>query len=316
MVSISVCMIVKNEEERLSRCLGSLQGIWDELLIADTGSTDRTKEIAESFGAKVYDFPWVDDFAAARNFIGEKATCDYIYSADADEEIDETNRQRFLNLKEVLDPQIDIVQMYYAGQLTNYTVYNYDRELRPKLYKRVRTFTWVSPIHETLRTEPLVFDSDIEILHRPADGHAARDLKTFRKAIAGGLALDERLFFMYARELYMAGSLEDLQLAKPFMEAVETDSSAGEDARKAAEIILAKAAMEEDDIPEFLSLALSNVAGGGSAEICCDLGDYYVRVGQEKKAANWYDLARTAPNLLDARCSGSRAEAGLKRVQK
>ncbi len=315
MVTISLCMIVKNEEERLGRCLSSLQGLCDELLIADTGSTDRTKEVAESFGAKVFDFLWCDDFAAARNFIAEKATCDYIYTADADEEIDEVNRKRFLDLKRVLDAQVDIVQMTYVNVTGERTVYNTDRELRPKLYKRLRTFTWISPIHETLRTEPLVFDSDIEIIHRPTEGHAARDLSTFRKAIGNGLKPDERLFLMYARELYMAGTVQDLVLSKPYMETIENNPEATEDMKKAAVIILAKAERAAGDIPEFLSNALYDVACGGTAEICCELGDYYESIGQFENARAWFDIAsQGAYNILDATCSGERAIDGVRRT--
>ena len=89
MVTVSVCMIVKNEEKVLARCLDSLAGLWEELIIVDTGSTDRTKEIAKKYTDKIYDFSWTGSFSDARNFSFSKATCDYIYSADADEELDE-----------------------------------------------------------------------------------------------------------------------------------------------------------------------------------------------------------------------------------
>ena len=68
MITISLCMIVKNEEAVLARCLDSLRGLMDEIIIVDTGSTDNTKEIALKYTDKVYDFSWGDDFAAARNF--------------------------------------------------------------------------------------------------------------------------------------------------------------------------------------------------------------------------------------------------------
>lgn len=67
MVSISLCMIVKNEEDVLARCLESAADLVDELIVVDTSSTDRTREIAARFTDKVYDFPWRDDFFAARN---------------------------------------------------------------------------------------------------------------------------------------------------------------------------------------------------------------------------------------------------------
>jgi glycosyltransferase involved in cell wall biosynthesis len=66
MATVSVAMIVKNEEKILARCLDSLSGIYDELIIVDTGSNDGTKDIAMKYTDKVYDFEWCDDFIAAR----------------------------------------------------------------------------------------------------------------------------------------------------------------------------------------------------------------------------------------------------------
>lgn len=137
MIRISLCMIVKNEEKVLDRCLASIFDLMDEIIIVDTGSTDRTKEIAGKYTGRIYDFAWCDDFSKARNFAFEKAACDYIYSADADEVLDEENHEKFRLLKENLMPEVEIVQMYYGNQLANGTVYNFDRELRPKLFKRL-----------------------------------------------------------------------------------------------------------------------------------------------------------------------------------
>ena len=77
MITVSLCMIVKNEEEKLAGCLESLKDIADEILIADTGSTDRTIAIAQEYGAKIFSYDWKDDFADARNFIFAKASCEY-----------------------------------------------------------------------------------------------------------------------------------------------------------------------------------------------------------------------------------------------
>lgn len=85
--SLSLCMIVKNEEKYLARCLASLKPIVDEMILVDTGSTDATRDIAEVFGAKIFDFEWNDDFSAARNSSLEKAEGDWILVMDADEVI-------------------------------------------------------------------------------------------------------------------------------------------------------------------------------------------------------------------------------------
>lgn len=84
---ISLCMIVKDEEQFLGPCLDSVKGAVDEIIVVDTGSMDRTKEIALQHQAKVYDFPWCDDFAAARNFSLQQATGEWILVLDADEEL-------------------------------------------------------------------------------------------------------------------------------------------------------------------------------------------------------------------------------------
>ena len=118
MATISLCMIVKNEESVLARCLDSIADLMDEIIIVDTGSTDHTKEIAANYTDKIFDFDWKSDFSAARNYSFSKATKDYIYTADADEVLDETNHERFARLKTVMLPEIEIVQMKYITETT------------------------------------------------------------------------------------------------------------------------------------------------------------------------------------------------------
>ena len=83
MVTVSLCLIVKNEADRLDNCLKSVAEAVDEIIIVDTGSTDETKEIARRYTDKVYDFTWCDDFSAARNESFRHATKDYILWLDA-----------------------------------------------------------------------------------------------------------------------------------------------------------------------------------------------------------------------------------------
>ncbi|WP_410993776.1 glycosyltransferase [Bacillus cereus] len=85
MISISLCMIVKNEEYNLDKCLQSTEGIPDEIIIVDTGSADKTKEVALRWTPNVLDFEWINDFAAARNYAFECATQEYIFWLDADD---------------------------------------------------------------------------------------------------------------------------------------------------------------------------------------------------------------------------------------
>src|SRR5262249_7770815 len=84
---LSVCLITRDEEAFLARCLNSIRSVADQIVVVDTGSQDRTIQIAQQFGAEVYHFPWCDDFAAARNTALEHATGDWVLILDADEEL-------------------------------------------------------------------------------------------------------------------------------------------------------------------------------------------------------------------------------------
>jgi glycosyltransferase involved in cell wall biosynthesis len=95
---VSLTMIVKDEQGNLPHCLGSVAGLFDEIVVVDTGSTDRTREIAREFGARVFDFVWVDDFAEARNAALARATGDYAFWLDADDVIDPPQRARLERL--------------------------------------------------------------------------------------------------------------------------------------------------------------------------------------------------------------------------
>jgi glycosyltransferase involved in cell wall biosynthesis/tetratricopeptide (TPR) repeat protein len=96
--TVSLCIITKDEENNIGACLESVRGLFDEIIVQDTGSTDRTKEIAREHGAKVFDFQWVDHFAAARNACLEHASGDFIFWLDADDRLDEVNREKLRQL--------------------------------------------------------------------------------------------------------------------------------------------------------------------------------------------------------------------------
>ena len=89
MIPISVCIITRDEESRIGKCLSPLKPYGFEIIVVDTGSKDRTKEIALQYTDKVYDFEWINDFSAARNFSIKKASHNYILVLDSDEYLTE-----------------------------------------------------------------------------------------------------------------------------------------------------------------------------------------------------------------------------------
>jgi len=147
---LSVCMIVKNEEKVLRRCLESIIGIADEIIITDTGSIDSSKAIASEFTNMVYDFEWNDDFSNARNFAASKANGDWILVIDADEYVD---RESFLDFKEnlknnPLESNIVAVQIVnFVGNNGVNTTLNYHE----RLYKNDGKISYYRSIHELLK---------------------------------------------------------------------------------------------------------------------------------------------------------------------
>jgi glycosyltransferase involved in cell wall biosynthesis len=304
-------MIVKNEAAILARCLDTIADLVDEVIIVDTGSTDSTKEIAAEYTAKIFDFKWENDFSAARNFSFSKATMEYIYSADADEMLDEENRERFKRLKSVLLPEIEIVQMKYVTETPFNTVMNAEKEYRPKLFRRLRQFTWIDPIHETVRLKPVVFDSDVEIIHKPQSLHNKRDFSIFVKAFEHDGKFSPNIRSMYARELLKTGDKRDFDAAKEIFKVIlECDED--QDARKEAACVLARAYRLEDNKNEFFKLALKDMLTTPCSEMCYELGTYFMGQRDYTEAVLWYyNAAYETESILDVHTGGDLPLYGL-----
>ena len=310
MATISLCMIVKNEEQVLARCLDSVADLMDEIIIVDTGSTDRTKEIAARYTDQIYDFTWIGDFSAARNFSFSKATMEYIYAPDADEVLDAENRARFLDLKNCLLPEIEIVQMWYVTEAFN-TVMNVKRELRPKLFKRLRTFTWIDPVHETVRLDPVVFDSDIEIQHKPLAVHGGRDFEICERFYARDGKLSPKLRKMYAKELLKCGELTDFERAYGFFTGEWEKDPMAEAGREAA-CVLAHLARLQGNGAELMKYALRDMLDTPCAEICYELGCYYKDSMDYDEAIVWYQNAVSETEcILDVEAGGRKSLQGI-----
>ena len=190
-------MIVKDEEKTLKRCLESVKDIVDEIIIVDTGSKDKTKEIAEKYTKKIYSFKWVDDFSKARNYSFSKATKDYILWLDADDVILKKDKIKLLKLKKELNENTDIVMMKYVTSIN--PPFSYYRE---RLLKRKKEYKWKSPVHEVIELNGNIIYTDINITHKSIKkDYSTRNLEIYEKNIKNGYILDARETYYYAREL-------------------------------------------------------------------------------------------------------------------
>ncbi|MCM1267458.1 MAG: glycosyltransferase [Bacteroidales bacterium] len=149
MIPISVCIIGRNEEQHIANCLAPLAAYPFEIVYVDTGSEDRTKEIAAEHGAKTYDFSWIDDFSAARNFAMEKASYDRILFLDCDEYLTDLDEESLYSLAQAHRDGVGrlLRNNYFTsnGSPTNYP----DRVER--LFSRKR-FHYIGIIHEQVVT--------------------------------------------------------------------------------------------------------------------------------------------------------------------
>lgn len=213
--TLSIAMIVKNEEQVLGRILGQVQSFCDELIIVDTGSTDNTVELAKSFGAKLYHFEWIDDFSAARNYAFAQCTSDWIMWLDADDVITEAQQQNILTLKtEILNDTLDAIICSYQIAFDAYgeCLISMPRE---RFLRRNCGGAWQFPIHEAyVLNEPytMLERLDIAIKHdKPSvyvERSVDRNLIMLTSLVEQGNQ-SPRIWYYYAKELHHHGRLEE-----------------------------------------------------------------------------------------------------------
>lgn len=287
-LTISLCMIVKNEEEALGRCLRSVEGVADEIIIVDTGSTDRTKEIAESFTANIFDFEWKDDFGAARNFAFSQATGDYILWLDADDVLLEEDRLQMLQLKATLDPKVDSVMMHYhlvRDQTGKPTV----SLKRNRLVKRSRQYRWIGFIHEYLDVQGNVLQSDIAVTHTKKKAYTDRNLRIYRAHLEKGETLSPRDLYYYANELRDHAFYEEA--AVQYHAFLATKRGWVEDRIAACGKLADCYGHMCEREQQFLALFQTMEMDLPRAENCCSLGALFLSENRLKEAVYWYEAA-------------------------
>ena len=183
-MTISLCMIVKNEENNIGNCLRSVAGLFDEINIVDTGSTDKTIEVVSQFTDRIFHFDWIDDFSAARNFSFSKATKEYIMWLDADDIMDRANYDKFMEFKKNFRNIADCIVMPYIIGTDDDGKHALVAQ-RERIVKNNKGFKWVRPIHEQLKGEGKSIYIDAAITHtkKENDGYIGRNMDIIEKII-------------------------------------------------------------------------------------------------------------------------------------
>jgi glycosyltransferase involved in cell wall biosynthesis len=207
-------MIVRDEEATLAGVLADAATFCDELVVVDTGSTDATREIAIAAGATVLKFPWIDDFAAARNAAFDACTSEWIIWLDADDrlptEVQEGLREAKLSL---LSDELDAVYMPYRYQFDPVTGLCTLTLHRERMVRRAAGYRWLGAVHEVLDVTAgrTVFREDLYVEHHQHESKAAarvgRNLRILTRAVESGDRSPRTLFY-YANELRDAGEHE------------------------------------------------------------------------------------------------------------
>ena len=289
---ISLCMIVKNEAAVLGRCLESVKDAVDEIVIIDTGSTDETKDIAGRYTEQIYDFPWVDDFSAARNFSFSKATMDFVMWMDADDVLPPSQAAGLVALKESLPPETDMVTMKYhlAWDAQGRASFVSTRE---RLLRRTAGFQWEGRVHECIPMVGAVVHTPLYLEHRSDHGKSDRNLKIYEMQKAEGLPFSPREMYYYARELVEHG--RHSEAAVQFEAFLDSGEGWFEDNIGACLALGDCYGRLGEAQQQRLALSRSFAYAPPRAQVCCALGYEAKKRGEWDSVAFWFEAALLTP---------------------
>ena len=306
--SVSLCMIVKDEEEHLAGCLESVGDFPDEIIVVDTGSTDRTVEIARSFGARVEHFPWIDDFAAARNESIKYATKDWIFWMDADDRVSPENLKRLKYA--AATGQADV----YACRVVSEVGDSSSRKtgVHKRLFRNRIGLHFRGAIHERLfGSDPCrpvsIAYTNIEIEHV---GYAVDQRQLVEKARRNKAIIErcleqepERAYWRYHLAVVMS-MLEEWEKAIEHLEVVIEDQSGelGRDVEVYDAHLLLATAYEKTQRPEEAHRSLQRLIEEfpQRRHAWMTLGRHHLSCDQPEEAAKALERARTLPAESDS----------------
>ena len=292
---VSLCMIVRNEEAVLERCLDSVAELVDEIILVDTGSTDDTKKIASKFSAKIYDFPWRDDFSAARNYAVAQAVGDYWFWLDADDVVEGENQEKLRRI--LAHPDADVVFLPY--QLS------FDEDGKPqmiscreRIFRRSVKFQWEGAVHEAIVPRGKVRYGDAAISHRKIGaGSPDRNLHIYQQKLMCGENFSPREQYYYARELY---DHRAYRAALPVLEQFLRDGKGWAPDCMGACLLCGNCYRKLKQPAQALkSLLRALEYGAPTPELCCELGAVFLDQEQYPTAIFWYQLAMEVVRITE-----------------
>ena len=294
-MTLSVCLIVKDEQDVIGRCLNCACKFADEIVVVDTGSTDNTVSEVKKYTDKVYFFKWRDDFSAARNFAFDMAACELVMWLDADDVVTDENCKKIAALKNSFDGY-DMAILPYAAAFDGDTpTFVYNRE---RIFRRDKNYRFVGAVHEAVTPSGRILYSDAAIWHKKVkENEPMRNLRIFQKLIASGTALDDRQKFYYGRELLFNKMYrEAIAVLENFLR------GGGWSVNKSEACLNLYTAYKELGMEEraLASLLRGFTIAPPDSQSCCILGEWFMKKGEIDAAIYWYEAALKASDNASA----------------
>lgn len=290
-MSLSVCLIVKDEQEVIARCLNCVLKFADEIIVVDTGSADNTVEEVRKFTDEIYFFKWRDDFSAARNFALEKASCDFVMWLDADDVITDENCEK---IKKLVDgnPDFDMAFLPYAAafDLEKPTFVYY----RERIFRRSANFRFEGTVHEAVVPRGKIIYSDACVYHKKVkEAEPLRNLRILQMQIARGEKLCPRSEFYYGRELLFNGMYrESATVLEHFLSG---DGWVENKIEACVNLYRAYTAVGDEE-RALNALLKSFIFAPPRCETCCILGGLFMDKNDVNSAIFWYQFALKCQN--------------------
>lgn len=293
--TVSLCMIMKNEEENLPRLMKSVEGCFDAIHIVDTGSTDNSVEVAKNLGATLHHFTWINDFSAARNYSFSKATTDYVCWLDLDDILQ--NPEGFKKFRDDAMGLADywIATYHYSSDPSGKAVCSFARE---RVFKVDRGFKWKYFVHEGVMPQTqygaikMDFSPVWSVKHMRTDADLLKDrsrnLNIFQSRLN---EMDSRMKYYYGKELFEAQKPADS--VHFFGEALKDEKLEMHD-RLLAMQYLCYAYMQCNQFDKALEIATAGlIIAPNRAEYYTIIGDCFVKLGRLIDAIPSYSAAKS-----------------------